>query len=106
MSSIKTKTEMRDDQMSNKQLPKALKKIRMDNNYTTYSLAAELGVNHSTITYWENGDKFPRQKKLMQLEDLFGVSWRELFEDLSPEEAEELEKRKYDSIRKENRDRN
>ncbi|UJJ74863.1 hypothetical protein [Bacillus phage BM-P1] len=53
-----------------------------------------MGVSFSTISYWENGEKFPRRQKLEDLEDLFKESYRVLFEDLSEEEAADLERRK------------
>jgi transcriptional regulator with XRE-family HTH domain len=74
--------------------PKRLKKHRLDAGYTIYSLADKLGVNFSSVSYWENGEKFPRRQKLEALEDLFGVGYRELFRDLTPEEIAELEQRK------------
>ncbi|QIW88666.1 transcriptional regulator [Bacillus phage P59] len=73
--------------------PKRLKKYRLDAGYTIYTLADRLGVNFSSVSYWENGEKFPRRQKLEALEDLFGVGYRELFRDLTPEEMQELEQR-------------
>ncbi|AMQ66587.1 transcriptional regulator [Bacillus phage Shbh1] len=77
-----------------KTVPKRLKKYRMDSGYTIYSLADRLKVNFSTVSYWENGIKFPRPNKMMELEEIFGVSYRELFSDLSKEEVREIELRK------------
>lgn len=81
--------------MSNKKerRPKRLKKYRLDNGYTIYSLADKLNVNFSSVSYWENGVKFPRPATMMELEDIFGVSYRELFTDLTEEEIVELEER-------------
>lgn len=76
-------------------VPKKLRKYRMNAGHTIYSLADRLGVNHSTVSYWENGIKFPRPAKMMELENIFGVGYRELFEDLTEEEAIELEQRRY-----------
>lgn len=76
-----------------KRLPKRLKKYRLDAGFTIYSLADRLGVNYSTVSYWENGVKFPRVKTMMELEEVFGVGYRELFKDLSEEEAYEVEQR-------------
>ena len=73
--------------------PKRLKKYRLDSGYTIYSLADRLGVNFSSISYWENGEKFPRRQKLEALEDLFGVGYRELFSDLTEQEIADLEQR-------------
>lgn len=77
-----------------KKVPKRLKKYRMDSGYTIYSLADRLNVHFTTVSYWENGGKFPRQGKLMELEDLFGAGHRELFSDLTEKEANDLEKRR------------
>ncbi|QDP42842.1 helix-turn-helix protein [Bacillus phage vB_BmeM-Goe8] len=79
--------------------PKRLKKYRTDAGLTIYTLADRLAkemgksVNYSSVSYWENGEKFPRQKTLRALEDMFGVGYRDLFDDLTPEEIEELENR-------------
>lgn len=73
--------------------PKRLKKYRMDAGYTIYSLADRLGVNFSTVSYWENGVKFPRPKTMMELEELFGVGYRDLFTDLSESEIHDIEER-------------
>ncbi|QZA69708.1 XRE family transcriptional regulator [Bacillus phage 035JT004] len=73
---------------------KKLRKCRLDHGYTIYSLAEKLGVNFSTVSYWETGVKFPRRKKLEELEDLFNVGYRELFTDLTQEEIEELDRYK------------
>ncbi|MCB5366973.1 helix-turn-helix domain-containing protein [Collinsella aerofaciens] len=78
---------------SSKPVPKRLKKYRMDAGFTIYSLADKLNVNYSTVSYWENGVKHPRHNKIVELEDLFNVSYRELFSDLTEEEAAELERR-------------
>jgi len=80
--------------------PKRLKKYRMDAGYTIYTLADRLGVNYSSVSYWENGVKFPRPAKMMELEDIFGVGYRELFTDLTQEEIEEIEERLKDNQQK------
>jgi transcriptional regulator with XRE-family HTH domain len=74
--------------------PKKLKQYRTERGFTIYSLADRLKVNFSTVSYWENGEKFPRRQKLEDLEDLFGVGYRELFKDMTPEEIKALEERK------------
>jgi DNA-binding transcriptional regulator YiaG len=92
-----TKTKKGDVTMTkeNKKLPKRLKKYRMDSGYTIYSLADRLDVNFSSVSYWENGQKFPRPGKMMELEEIFGVGYRDLFTDLTEKEAIDLEQRKY-----------
>ena len=89
----KTKNNKGDVKMAS---PNRLKKLRIDAGYTIYSLGDKLGVNYSSVSYWENGDKFPRRKTLEALEDLFGVSYRELFTALTPEEIAELEQREIE----------
>ncbi|BEU14670.1 transcriptional regulator [Bacillus phage CM1] len=78
-----------------KKTPKMLKKFRMDEGHTIYSLADKLGVDYTTVSNWENGNKYPRPNKITELEDLFGVSYRELFEDLPEDQIAELERRRY-----------
>ncbi|MDA2396333.1 helix-turn-helix transcriptional regulator [Bacillus cereus] len=79
----------------NKKLPKRLRKYRMNAGFTIYTLADRLGVNHTTVSNWENGKKHPRPDKMMELEDMFNVGYRELFKDLTEEETLELERRRY-----------
>jgi transcriptional regulator with XRE-family HTH domain len=90
-----TKMKKGDEKMTKKQdkQPKRLKKYRIDAGFTIYSLADRLHVNFSTVSYWENGVKFPRQDKMMELEDIFGVGYRELFTDLTDDELLELKQR-------------
>lgn len=76
-----------------KKVPLRLKKYRMDAGYSIYNLAEMMGVNYSTISYWENGVRFPRKEKLILLEDLFHRGYRDLFEELSEVEAKETERR-------------
>ena len=53
--------------------PKKLRKYRMDHGYTIYSLADRMGVSYSSVSYWENGEKFPKHGKILELEQIFGV---------------------------------
>jgi transcriptional regulator with XRE-family HTH domain len=77
--------------------PKKLRKYRLDHGYTIYSLADRMGVSYSSVSYWENGEKFPRHDKIMQLEEIFGVGYSELFKDMTSDEIKEIEIRKQDS---------
>lgn len=77
--------------------PKKLRKYRMDHGYTIYSLADRMGVSYSSVSYWENGDKFPKHGKILELEQIFGVGYSELFADMSTEEIREVESRRADS---------
>lgn len=81
-----------EDKMSNKkQAPKRLKLLRMKAGFTIYSLADRLDVNFSTVSYWENGVKHPRHNKIIELEDMFNTSYRDLFADLDEDEVAEVE---------------
>lgn len=92
---IQTQLKKGEENMTKEnRLPKRLKKYRIDAGYTIYSLADRLNVNYSTVSYWENGVKHPRHNKIVELEDLFKTSYRDLFSDLTEEEAAELEQRK------------
>lgn len=91
---IKGDEKMKATKKATKKAPKRLKKLRVDAGYTIYSLADKLNVNFSSVSYWENGIKHPRHDKIMELEDLFKVNYREMFTDLTDEEAKELEQRK------------
>lgn len=81
------------EKMSNKkQTPKRLKLLRMKAGYTIYSLSDRLDVNFSTVSYWENGVKHPRHNKIVELEDMFNVTYRDLFTDLTEDEMLEVSK--------------
>ncbi len=80
------------DMSNKKRVPNYMKKLRMNKGWSTYDLADKFGVNNSTIYYWENSIRFPKKEYLMQLEDFFNLSYRELFKELSEEEIKSLEK--------------
>lgn len=88
-----TKTNKTEEEGVRMKTVKRLKKFRMDSGYSINTLAAKLGVDSSTISYWESGKRFPRRNVLEQLEDLFNVSYRELFDDLTKAEMKEIERR-------------
>lgn len=66
--------------------PKRLKKYRIEKDISIYQLAEDLGVNYSTISYWENGKKYPRHDMIIALEDYFNRAYRDLFTDLTDNE--------------------
>jgi len=52
-----------------------LKKLRENKGLSQEALADELKIPRSTITNYENsGDRLPRQKRLNEIADFFGVS--------------------------------
>ena len=68
---------------------KKLKKVREDSGYTVRSLAKKIGVNMSSISYWENGIKNPKESNRLKLQNELGVSHIELFKDEDTEESGE-----------------
>jgi transcriptional regulator with XRE-family HTH domain len=56
----------------------ALRKIRADNGWTQESLAKRLGVSFATVSRWERGEKFPREKQRQKLAKLTGIPFHEL----------------------------
>lgn len=67
---------------------KKLKKARIEAGYTVRSLAKEIGVNMSSISYWENGVKNPRERNKIKLEQVLNIPHVRLFEDEEIEENE------------------
>lgn len=74
----------------NEARPKRLKKYRIEKGISIYELADIVGANFSTISYWENGKRYPRHEKIIILEDFFGKPYRDLFTDLTDEEIESI----------------
>lgn len=68
--------------------PLKLKQVREDQGHTLRSLASEVGVHYSLISYWEYGKKKPRSANLMRLEKALGVPGTELFKELDVEDGE------------------
>lgn len=52
----------------------SIKKFRIENKFTQFSLAKELGVSQSAVAKWENGVTVPRMNILQKLADLFGCT--------------------------------
>ena len=55
-------------------LPKAIRKLRLDAGLTQEQLAIRLGVVKTTIAHYESGDKTPSFENLMKLARIFNVS--------------------------------
>lgn len=69
--------------------PLVLKKVREEQGYTLRSLAKEIGVHYSLISYWEYGKKKPRTANRNKLEKALGVNANELFKELEEGEKDE-----------------
>lgn len=72
--------------MENK--PLKLKKVREEQGFTLRSLASELGVHYSLISYWEYGKKKPRPANRMNLERVLGTPSEELFKEIEEDKDE------------------
>jgi len=57
---------------------KRLKTFRENAGLSTRELARQIGINHSTIVFWEKGDAFPRSDVLLPMSKALGVSVEEL----------------------------
>lgn len=68
--------------------PLNLQKIRVDKGHTLRSLASEIGVHYSLISYWEYGKKKPRSANLMRLEKALNTPGKELFKELEEDDGE------------------
>jgi SOS-response transcriptional repressor LexA len=55
-------------------LGETIRKLRKMTGLSQKQLAAMLGVDQSTIAYWESGKNFPRHKYLERMAAIFGVS--------------------------------
>ena len=75
-----------DDSKENK--PLNLQKVRVDKGHTLRSLASEIGVHYSLISYWEYGKKKPRSANLMRLEKALNTPGKELFKELEEDYGE------------------
>ncbi|AFN38289.1 hypothetical protein phi_Fi200W_ORF048 [Staphylococcus phage Fi200W] len=68
--------------------PLNLQKIRVEKGHTLRSLASEIGVHYSLISYWEYGKKKPRSDNLMRLEKALNTPGKELFKELEEDDGE------------------
>ncbi len=67
--------------------PLNLQKIRVEKGHTLRSLASEIGVHYSLISYWEYGKKKPRSANLMRLEKALNTPGKELFKKLEEDDG-------------------
>ena len=55
-------------------LGERIKELRLQRNWPQKTLAMELGVDRSTVAYWETGHTSPSLERLKQISLLFEVS--------------------------------
>ncbi|QYC52131.1 transcriptional regulator [Staphylococcus phage vB_Sau-RP15] len=63
-----------------------LKKVREEKGHTVRSLAQEIGVHYSLISYWESGKRKPKSANLMKLEKALNTNSVELFKEVDVDE--------------------
>ncbi|QQV88460.1 transcriptional regulator [Staphylococcus phage ZCSS1] len=69
--------------------PLVLKKVREEQGFTLRSLASEIGVHYSLISYWEYGKKKPRSSNRAKLEKALGMKSEDLFKEMEEEDDNE-----------------
>uniref|UniRef100_A0AB39C7Z8 Transcriptional regulator n=1 Tax=Staphylococcus phage UHP46 TaxID=3234966 RepID=A0AB39C7Z8_9CAUD len=69
--------------------PLVLKKVREEQGFTLRSLASEIGVHYSLISYWEYGKKKPRSANRAKLEKALGMKSEDLFKEMEEEDDNE-----------------
>lgn len=69
-------------------LGKNIYNLRVKKGYTQEQLAAKLNVSRQTIYKWEANIAIPRADHVMQIVQLFKISYDELFTGESPVEKE------------------
>lgn len=66
---------------------KALKEFRLGVGWTQAQVAEHLGVQPSTVTMWESGERKPSIITLKKLAQLFGCTTDDLLKDIEIEEG-------------------
>ncbi len=51
-----------------------LKELRIDNNLSQEQLAKAVGLSHTAIVYWENGQRVPNANAVIVLAEYFEVT--------------------------------
>jgi transcriptional regulator with XRE-family HTH domain len=68
-----------------KRLGKLIKIWRNMNSMTQDQLASKLGLSRATIGYWESGEKEPTATNFVQLVNILGIPWEEIYQCLGIE---------------------
>lgn len=58
-----------------------MKSFREKRSVSLRQLADEIDVNYTTISYWENGKRYPEGENVEKLEKFFNMSISELMEE-------------------------
>jgi len=60
---------------------KRIKELRNENRLSQAQLAKLIGVSQKAIDYWERNVNEPKISYVVQLVNIFGISYNEFFED-------------------------
>lgn len=55
-------------------LGERLKQLRKENNYNLETVAQEIGVNRSAVSFWENGTNEPKATYIARLAKFYNVT--------------------------------
>lgn len=75
-----------------------LRKLREEKGMTQEQLAETVGVSNRTISRWENGRNIPDLSILVQLSEIFGVSFNEIVNAKRESENEQMESKEKEAI--------
>lgn len=56
-----------------------IKRLRKLHHLTLGQLANKVGVDESTVCYWEKGESEPRKQSKLKMCELFGITQSELY---------------------------
>lgn len=56
-----------------------LKEIRLNNDLFQIEAAKLLGIDHSTLSAYENGTRTPSPEMLAKMANIYGVEYNEIF---------------------------
>lgn len=63
-----------------------LQKLRQEKQLSLRDLAEHLQVHYTTISYWEQGKKKPKNHSIKNLENFFGLPKEEILRELVEDE--------------------
>lgn len=60
-----------------------IKELRIEKNYSQMQLAKLIGVSQKAIDYWERNVNEPKASYIIELVNVFDISFDEFFSDIS-----------------------
>lgn len=61
-----------------KKTAKVIKKLRLKNHYSQYTLADRLNISRQAISKWERAESIPSRETLLKLSKIFNISINDL----------------------------